>query len=697
MSYHVVRHENGAYEAFERWPFEPAKGCTFALDTETITRLDGKAYPEDELRAKLVKMKQPEIRKRLSIEVWAWQCYDEVNGFYMTNSFDLFMTHLCACGYKFGWCYNSTFDFAQIDFAILSTGTWKPIEKGKGGAYSKAQPYAYESIHNDTGTRYAYKLWYPYRNPRNRHKMVHSVEFRDMMKFCTGGLKKLLSDLEITEADGVTPIRKLTMDYQAIDVDNITAAQLAYCRNDVAGLYFAVKKFNGIIEARSGGECHIFGPDTNLMTAGGFAKKQLLRSLYPNKAPKDRLAEYQRAHPSPLKLDEFLRSHHLYRGGITYLNPAYKGKAVKGPLYRYDVNSEYPYAMSEIPDLLGMPFKTSLSSWLAQPAAEREKYEAAYMLTDIAGDVRPGMLGVWYDPARADFVTRVDEPGPRLMFERELNEMAYWYDLDYSVAYVVLWRRGPQAYRPFVLQNYGNKSEAKNKTEKQEAKLELNSSYGKLSERLIRGRGHYEISPDTGAVHFVHDGEEEDAGGAMSVAVGSLVTAFARCYILSKIREICPNPEKDFVYIDTDSIHCFKEYAGCDAKRLGALKCEAICPAAKYIAPKTYVDILDIRPNGSVPFGPEGVGFEVHSKGVNVRAVLDDIAKKQPGKIAGEPTPELLYSKMEYGAKYPVLMAMNVRGGKALVPTYKYLARPETAPAGFASSNVGGLNMLLEA
>ena len=49
---------------------------------------------------------------------------------------------------------------------------------------------------------------------------------------------------------------------------------------------------------------------------------------------------------------------------------------------------------------------------------------------------------------------------------------------------------------------------------------------------------------------------------------------------------------------------------------------------------------------------------------------------------------------MEYGAKYPVLMAMNVQGGKALVPVYKYLAKPLGDDV--AISNMAG-TMLVEA
>ena len=42
-----------------------------------------------------------------------------------------------------------------------------------------------------------------------------------------------------------------------------------------------------------------------------------------------------------------------------------------------------------------------------------------------------------------------------------------------------------------------------------------------------------------------------------------------------------------------------------------------------------------------------------------------------------------LNEKFAFGKKFTCLQAMNVKGGKALVPVEKYLARPELAPKGF--------------
>ena len=695
MEYEKKVLSNGVWVITEKGHdyLNPSKGCTFAFDTETQVYFDGKLIDTKKLARKIRTMKDNEKRRRISNITWAWQAYDEVNGFFMTNDFETWLKYCCACGFKFGHCYNSTFDFAQIDYEILAKGKekWKPhehVKKGSGKGYNKGQPYTYESLHNDMGARYAYKLWFPYRN-RDRHVYVHAVELHDFMKLLVGGLKRVLEDLDVCDNEG-RPIRKLTMEYQAVDTDNLTQEEIEYCAIDVKGLYFAVKKFNAEIERQSNGESHIYGEETNVMTAGGFAKRELLRSLYPNVKPRFRLERYQRQHPISAQQDEFLRKNFLYRGGISFVNPRYKGLLLTAdkmgePMRRYDVNSEYPYAMSQIRDLIGKPFKKKYEEYLAMP--NREDYEAVLVLQSVSGVVKKGFLGFWYDPFKRDFVDVIDEQGTHLIFEREFNELLNWYDdMEYEIEYVILWRRGDQAYAPFVNENYAIKAQAKrdkNATLQACTKLKLNSSYGKLSERLERVKGHYELNEETGAIHFVADETETETKSAMNVAVGALVTAFARVYILSKIREVCRNDRgeyeisKRFVYIDTDSIHAFADYPNADAYALGGLKLEATCEAVKYILPKTYVDIEHINKDGTIDFK----ALELHSKGVSVGAVVAALKKKQKGKKRGLPTLALIDAKINYGQKYLVLCAMNVKGGKVLLPVEKYLATKERQPA----------------
>ena len=663
----------------------PSKTITFAFDTETQTYFKGKILTPKQLFKKTKDLDTETKRMYLSNNTWAWQCYDEINGFFMTNNFQLLLQYQCWAGYKFGWCYNSTFDFAQLDFQILSDPKWTIHLHRKDGYYDKGQKWTYESIHNDMGARYAYKIWVPYRND-NRHVYVHATEYRDFMKLITGGLGRLLEDLDVKDNEGV-PIRKLTMEYQNVNaqtVMDLTDAEIDYCMNDVKGLYFAVKIFNEVIEQNTDGHLHIFGSSTNVMTAGGMAKFELLRSLYPKlKTKKKCVQRYKKDHPLTIEQDKYFRDNHLYRGGIAFVNPYLKGCMLARKMYRYDVNSEYPFSMASIDDLIGKPFKITVEEFEKMDPQKREQYEAIYMLTSVTGDVKEGYLGLWYDPFAKDYVEHINETGLHLMFEREFNEMLNWYDnIEISMEYVILVKKGTKNYAPFVMKNYEQKAQAgleHNKVKKQFYKLLLNSSYGKLAERIERVKGHYEINEETGAVHFVKDEVEQDDGASMSVLVGSLVTSFARCYILGKIREIHGDKMKqDFMYIDTDSIHTFRQYNNADAIALGGLKLEAVCDAVKYLAPKTYVDIETIANDGTIDYN----AFEIHSKGINITSIINDFKKKQKGKKNGKITLDLMNSKFNYGKSYIVLVAMNVKGGKVLIPTQKFLARVELRPVG---------------
>lgn len=304
-------------------------------------------------------------------------------------------------------------------------------------------------------------------------------------------------------------------------------------------------------------------------------------------------------------------------------------------------------------------------------------------MESVTGELIPGRVATWYDPFKRNYVKFIDESSRHLMFYREFEEMTHWYDLEFSCQKVMLYEKGDYIYKKFVDENYELKAHAKkekNKTLQQIAKLKLNSSYGKLAERIERRTGIYEINEETNAVHFVESGIEESESSAMNVVIGSLVTAIARCYILSKIREICgeENIEKTFVYIDTDSIHAFADYEKADAFSLGGLKLEATCEAVKYIAPKTYIDIerndkiIDMK------------NVEIHCKGVSIKVVQEKF--KSYKKL----TLGRINQAFDYGKKYIMLSAMNVPGGKCLLPVEKFLARDELRPNYFLNYGYGG-------
>lgn len=681
--YQLHKLKNNIYVVCEagRDYMHPAKASTFAFDTENIVLLDDKQVPQNEIFEALKDVEQEEKRRRLSSVVWAWQCYDEINGFFMTNDFDTWLTYQCRAGYNFGWCYNAKFDFSQIDYKILAEfqDKWKPYVKGK----NKNQPYAYSSLHNDMGARYSYKLWYPYKKGTtrkdDRHTRVHSIQYYDFMNLVMGGLAKVLESLDVRDNEG-NAIRKLAMDYQAVEIDKLSEYELDYCCVDVKGLYFAVKQFNAEIENYTGGECHIWGESVNIMTAGGLAKRLLLQYMYPyEESHRDRVKKYQKQHPVTLEQDKYVRKYGLYRGGICLVNEKYRGKLIQETMYRYDVNSEYPYAMSQLRDLVGVPFEVPYDEYLKMK--DKEDYECIMQLDSISGELKKGYIGFWFDIYRHTYTDYIDESGRHLIFKRELDEMSNFYNISYTCEKVILIKRGRYVYRDFIDDFYKLKNQAKkegNKVRQSLAKLILNSSYGKLAERVERRNGKYELNEETGAIHFVETGVEVDESSMLSVLNGALVTSFARCYILSKIRETCKEEKMidNFIYIDTDSIHSLSKYDNADPYSLGGLKLEAECVACKYLAPKSYIDIEEIK-NGIV------TKYEAHTKGINVRAVNEQLASKVNLDL------NFVDNIFNYGKQFVVLCAMNVKGGKVLIPTKKYLAREELAPQEVITSQLG--------
>lgn len=641
----------------------PSQFSTASFDTETLTLYEGKKIDTDHLLEISKNETQSEMRMKLECLTWSWQAFSEETGFFMTNSFDIWLDWLARARAKYVWCYNASFDFSQIDYHILSDPKWKPMEKRIGKGYNRGQPWRYSSLHNDQGARYSYKLWIPYRSA-DRHQYVHAIEFRDFMKIVPGGLGKLLKDMNITAPDG-TPIRKLEMEYQAVDPSHLTCKEIEYCRVDVVGLYYAIKRFDQIIRENTNGERRIFGDDTNVMTAGGLAKSELLRFLYPDLSPKQRIKRFQKVHPITASQDKYIRDNHLYRGGLCLVNPRYQGKMLDRPLNRYDVNSEYPYIMATITDLIGEPIIVSPDEFRENPRSET--HVAIFAFSHISAELRDGMIPSWYDHKSSKYVLRIDEDFTHLIFEEEFNELSYWYDIEYTLDYVLLIKKGERVFAPFVEHYYAIKQSAKrdkNGALGAFAKLMLNSSYGKLSERIERATGHYEINELTGAVHFVSDGCETSETGRMSIYLGAYVTAMARTFILGKVREICKIPAETFVYMDTDSIHTFDTYEKADAYSLGGLKHEAICPFSKYIMPKTYIDIEEVTPKMK-----KVKKAEIHSKGVSPKIIW----KYFPSYC----TIKKINAIFDYGLQVFALCAMNVKGGKVLVYLQKYVARPD--------------------
>ena len=627
-----------------------------AADTEAYTLVCGERVSSAVLDMLAAEKSAAWWRENTTVYVYAWLITNgrETACF---STWEAFADFCANHRIKTVWWYNAKYDFAHIDYAML-TGGWTLRDKGR------LQDKQFRSLHGAQGQRYCLSVGRAYKNP-NRHTYTHITRHYDLCNIFGGGLAKNLDAFNVVDFDG-KPVRKLEMDYQADTDENA----VDYMRNDVVGLYHLVRTCDEFLTAKWG--YTLTGGKPDVMTAGGLAKRVLLR--YYNGGNTDHaenVKEFQRWHRVSLGADWFYRAHQLYRGGITMVNKNYQNLPLTRPIFKYDINSMYPHQMHQMPDLIDIPRKFSLDEWENFP--ERENYMAVYMIDYARGVMRDGMLPMYYNREKSEYDPQIivnEWETPLAYFADEWNELQQWYDVEFNVAHVYAFRKAPaHGFHQFVEDNYEMKRRGKatkNKVLEAFAKLLLNSSYGKLAENPRKELSHREIN-ERGVVTLIEDGTQEDEKCLLSVVDGALITSMARVQLMRLIREICPVPARDFVYCDTDSIAAFTQYANPDPYTLGALKDETEINGvphpytwAKYIAPKTYILTRYVDGKREI---------ECHTKGIPAKAVTakftDDMPIEEIDKIFAA------------GVEFVCLSGMNVRGGKALVPIKKYLCRVE--------------------
>lgn len=626
-----------------------------AADTETLTFIDGVALSEAEIKALGGTRKTSWFRKHTTVRAYAWIISDGVH-LAIFPDFEQFAAFCAEKMVSVVWWYNAKFDFANIDYEILKSG-WKMQERGKLGHC------CFRSLHSEFGARYQYAIAYNHKG-RNGSEAAHMTKHLDFCNIFGGGLAKILESFDVRDYEGNT-IRKLTADYQE-------GASVEYMANDAHGLFHAVRIASDFLFANFG--LRLAGDKPDAITAGGLAKKLLLRTIYKHDHDDaERTRHYRTSHGIFKENDRWYRKRGIYRGAITFLNPRYANRVITRPMYRYDVNSMYPSIMAEMPDIKSAPRRITWTEY--EKRRGRPGFLYVIEFSSIRGEMRPGMLPLWYDNTapvpeyteHVDFSTENNGGFPLLMFDMEWDELQNYYDFGFEPACVYEYKVAEEpGYSEFVAMAYAMKREGKKNGDKVKeafAKLLLNSSYGKLAENATRRDTFRVLDAETDTVKMKTGKTKTTEERLLSVLQGAYITAGARVKLMRYIREICPVPARDFIYCDTDSVHAFTLYDGCDPYRLGAMKNE--CDGApfnfiKYLAPKTYFDAH--VEGGAV------VDIEIHSKGIATKNIKDELKGKTPEEIA---------ARFAVGEKFQSLSGMNVPGGKALIPLSKFLCKED--------------------
>lgn len=654
--------------------FQPGQTVTeayAAFDTETHVLVDGEVWPDERIRAACAETNEagePRYptgwwREHSAVECWAWICWTP-SGWFIAESFQEWCEEVARRGIRVGWWYNAPFDMSIVDYHALMSG-WHYT-----GSDKPKQAREYGEIASDYGARYQVNMRLPY-GSRTAGKRVSTQSWKltmyDLRNLLPGGLAANLKSFKITNESGA--VRKLSMNYQAAGRDSLTPADIDYMRVDAEGLWRLVAAASAQFNARYGIRIDRGKPDT--LTASGLAKKVFLRDIYPDdKDDRARLLHWRKRHPMSTALDAYYREHGLLGGGLVIVNPRYRGKHLSGiRANRYDANQHYPAIMRDMTLCTGRPevFPDIATARATMPPGSFFIVEIA----ELYAVVRPDYCPCWRHPYAHDIlpVIQWDRTAPAVdMFDFELDELRLWYDIRHElVRRVIAYRTEPcPALRERILKQYALKVAAKKAGDKAAeitAKLFSNGLGGKFSQNPTHYRIERELTPE-GYVHLAEGTlPETDEAGTMHIVQGAYITAQGRTRLRRKAREICAagglTVSEGLLYTDTDSIHTITDYTAADPYALGEFKRENSAPIvdALFLAPKTYYEQED------------GGALELHAKGVNTEAIRALIS-------AGE-KPWHVYKP---GRRIQSLSALNVPGGKALLPLPKYLCRPESAP-----------------
>ena len=612
--------------------------CDFvACDTETKMYYKDKLLTSQDAHDLYNEYGQQYTRENIEVRAYAFTIAHK-DKFALFQNADDFFTALAMLNIKLASWYNARFDFAIFDYYFLTSG-WTEVkeELAKSKRYRKFPDHTYQSLNGDYGQRYQMTIWKGYINRRNQPK-VHKFKMIDICNIFGGGLAKNLEDWKIEDEHG-NPIRKLEMDYDFADMLN--EDDLQYVINDTKGLYYLTLKIEDTIKNMTSYSL-LHG---DYITAGGLAKKTMLKFMFNRIDEKENIEIFHNAFPMSFKLDKELRSHDLYAGGLCIINPHKQGK-VQHQIYKYDVNSMYPAMMRNMKYPIG---KCKLVNKMD------DKHLYILKIRKLYGVMKRNKVPVWRDSVSGDMREIIDEPDDRYIWREELEEYEKWYDLEYKTIEIIQFESAfPKGMKKFIDTFYTMKSTNKGAI-KNGAKLFLNSSYGKLSQRLERMNCFYELD-ESGVVHLVRENLHEDLNGMMSIIVGSRITSQARITLLRYIDAICDgNPKDNLLYCDTDSVHALKSFSDTDDKMLGKMKCEGIYESALYLAPKTYM-LYDGE-------------YEVHCKGVNT-----DVVKNEIKHLSFDDA----VKRFNVGQMFTCLCAMNVKGGKALIYIDKCIVSDNT-------------------
>lgn len=477
----------------------------------------------------------------------------------------------------------------------------------------------FTTLISDKGLYYAIEVIF-----KLKGKNINKVTFQDSMKLIPMSVDKMARAFDL-------PFKKGKIDYDKHnnlpEGTDLTFEEIDYITNDIQIVAHAINYFHS--------------QGLTKMTIGSCAMDDYIRTVSND--------SFNKWFPSPKYHEDVKQS---YKGGYTYLNPAFAGKTVgKGVVL--DVNSLYPSRMKcEL-----LPFGTPIFFY-----GKYEKDDIYPLYTQMIRcqfELKKGKLPMIqikksFFFSGTEYLTSSNyEQIPLCLNSVDLELFFENYDV-YNLEYISGWKfKGATGLFDGYIDKWHNaKILAKQENNAgiyQIAKLMLNSLYGKFGTDIKKKTKIPKYK--NGIVEF-YDSEPEYKDGVY-IAMASFITSYARRVTIKAAQKIIDDYNSgksniQFVYCDTDSLHCLSEDFSLpegldiDNERLGAWKFETRFTRGRYLRQKCYISecTYDVNnPNAeyklkvTVAGMPEICHEQVNFKNFKIGATYT--GKKQPELVKG--------------------------------------------------------------
>lgn len=529
---------------------------------------------------------------------------------------------------------------ASLILSELLKDEYKATEQGK--TKKKLENKQFQTLITGDG------MWYRIRIKWKGNQKNRTIELRDSLKILPFSLKQLAVNmgLSIQKIDEPDDFYRRPRPEGWI----MTEEEKQYLHNDVVILKEALEKVRewGLLD-------HL----TIASAALSEYKKIISQSKFDELFP---LLDKE--------TDKELRR--SYKGGWCYVDKQYKANTIKGKYYVYDVNSLFPYVMSD--EKFEYPVGKPIGIYDNEDDFDDHYDEVFIIKFKCEFELRDNKLpfiqiknSVY---ANNEHLER-SEYQETLTLTKPDFELFFKNYRVHNFEFIKSWHfksiNGKTLFNKYIAKwNKLKETAGNNKVQRLVAKLFNNSFYGKFGTNPYGSIKIPYLNEETGKMEFI---VLEDEKKSLYIPIASFVTSYARQVTITaaaKAKEF-----GKFYYSDTDSIHVgmdMSEYIPIDDVKLGHWKLENTGNMCKFVRQKTYIELhedgkLDIKACGCPDSTKQRMLYKLE--------LNEDIVKDENGNIINEKrSTEEIFNRFTYGmVEGGKLQKRLVEGGYILCST----------------------------